>query len=289
MNIDPFTAVRIENRRVIRERLCEIAETQRVRILFAAESGSRAWGFPSKDSDFDVRFIYARKMSDYFSLHVEFDRDVYDPKPTDEYDIVGWDLRKALQLFLRSNPALYEWMQSPIEYDDVLMPALGMSLPAGLGLPITFGDSLRALFATYHSNKNAAHHYRSMAKRNVKAYLNGAQVTLKKYLYVLRPLLAALWVEQRGTVPPMQLYDLCDLVKGRIDLMLAIDDLVARKIAGDELGKGEPIPVLHEFVLREMARLDETEIRGEPLDWMADRTKVEDLNRFFRIAVSEAW
>ena len=105
-------AVRAE----VARRLRQIEAEEGVRIFYACESGSRAWGFPSKDSDYDVRFLYAHPRPWYLSIDVERKRDVIERPITDEIDLGGWDLRKALQLFRKSNPPLLEWLQAPIIY-----------------------------------------------------------------------------------------------------------------------------------------------------------------------------
>src|SRR5450755_2879949 len=90
----------------IKQKLYELETNQNIRILYACESGSRAWGFPSPDSDFDVRFIYARTTNDYLSIHEI--KDVIDLPVNEVLDIGGWDIKKALKLFLKSNAPLYE-------------------------------------------------------------------------------------------------------------------------------------------------------------------------------------
>jgi len=102
----------------ILQKLLELEQAENIKILYACESGSRAWGFASPDSDFDVRFIYARKVNDYLTI-----TDLPDNVglPVNEVlDIDGWDLKKALRLFLKSNSTLYEWLQSPIVYKEKL-------------------------------------------------------------------------------------------------------------------------------------------------------------------------
>jgi predicted nucleotidyltransferase len=104
-------ATRVE----IERRLERVEADEDVRILFAIESGSRAWGFASPDSDFDVRFIYCRRADWYYSVDVEDKRDVIEHPIAEDIDLNGWDLRKALRLLVRSNPTIVEWLQSPID------------------------------------------------------------------------------------------------------------------------------------------------------------------------------
>jgi predicted nucleotidyltransferase len=139
-----------------------------VKILYAAEAGSRAWDFASADSDYDVRFIYVRPISSYISIASR--RDVIEPKdlaPMGDIDLSGWDVIKALDLASRSNPALLEWLRSPIIYHE-------------LG---DFAPELRMITEQY-SAKQLLHHYSSMAKRQWMTYLNGTgeKIRYKKYL-----------------------------------------------------------------------------------------------------------
>ena len=103
-----------EKRTVILSQLKEIEAEEDVRILFAIESGSRAWGFPSPDSDFDVRFVYAHSEDWYLSVYPG--RDVIEKPLVDDWDVNGWDIRKAIGLLMKPNPVLLEWMSSPVNY-----------------------------------------------------------------------------------------------------------------------------------------------------------------------------
>ena len=147
-----------------------------VKVLFACESGSRGWGFASPDSDYDVRFIYVNRLSWY--LTVESGRDVIELPISGDLDVNGWDLRKALQ------PA------APVEPDAAGVAALADRLPRR-GRHVA---RLRALAETAFSAVRGYHHYVSMAKKNFREHLRAEEVRYKKYLYVLRPLLAARWI-----------------------------------------------------------------------------------------------
>ena len=171
-------------RKVISEKLQQIEIQENVRILHAVESGSRAWGFASPDSDFDVRFIYVRPR-DYY-LKLERTRDVLEFPINDLLDINGWDLQKALRLLHRSNPTLLEWFRSPVVYKET-----------------DFSHEFIPLMQNYFSSKRCLYHYLSMADVNYREYLRGEMVRAKKYFYVLRPLLACRWILRTNTPPPM--------------------------------------------------------------------------------------
>lgn len=225
-------------RRAIEARFDDIAREDQVRILFACESGSRAWGFESSDSDFDVRFIYIRNEDWYVSIDVERRKDVIERPIDDELDINGWDLRKALQLMGKSNPPLLEWLGSPIVYREIQ----------------PFTNELRELSKPFYSPRACLYHYLSMAKGNVREYLKGEEVRRKKYLYVLRPLLAVRWIEEFEGMPPTEFDKLVQAVVDDDALKNAIDGLVEQKRRGQEMDWGPRIPELTEFIESEMAR-----------------------------------
>lgn len=120
----PETMIDAGIQATIRNRLTDVARDHDVRIIFAIESGSRAWGFPSPDSDYDVRFVYAHRPDWYLSLRPG--RDVIELPIEGDLDINGWDLRKALNLMLKPNPVLLEWLSSPVRYlwDEAACAAL---------------------------------------------------------------------------------------------------------------------------------------------------------------------
>ncbi|MFB2595212.1 nucleotidyltransferase domain-containing protein [Paracoccus sp. p4-l81] len=206
-----------------------------VRILFAVESGSRAWGFPSPDSDYDVRFVYHHPRDWYLSLVPG--RDVIERPISDELDISGWDLRKALNLLLKPNPTLLEWLSSPIRYawDDAAC--------AGL----------RDLAARIGHRAACAHHYRQLALGQWRQHIDGQDhVAIKKYFYVLRPALALRWLRMRGDLVPMRLQDLMAGTDLPAPLAGAITDLVALKAQTREMGKGARLPDLDALILSEL-------------------------------------
>jgi len=255
-------------REEVERRLRQIEAEEGVRVFFACESGSRAWGFPSRDSDYDVRFLYAHPRDWYLSIDLERKRDVIERPILDEIDLSGWDLRKALQLFRKSNPPLLEWLQSPIIYREETAVAA----------------QFRGLIPVYYSPRRALYHYLHMARGNYKDYLKGEEVWIKKYFYVLRPLLAILWIEADLGAVPMEFDVLVEKLVAPPALREAIDDLLAVKRAGDEVGRGPRIPPISDFIRQELERLETKHVDAE-----AVKSDVEGLNVFFRDALDTLW
>lgn len=226
-----------EMRRVILERLDRVEAEHGVRVLYACESGSRAWNFASPDSDYDVRFIYVRPKDWYLSYDIERRRDVIEEPIVDTIDLSGWDLRKTLYLFTRTNGALLEWLRSPIRYRERGSAA----------------QQLRELAPTAIDMRALCFHYSHMARRNAREYLFCDQVRLKKYFYVLRPLLAIRHIEQGRGIPPVPFEDLVESVAPEA-LRSAVAGLLALKRASAELGLGAPIPEINDFIEREFER-----------------------------------
>src|SRR5216683_1681425 len=215
----------------IKQALRAIEEQEQVRILYACESGSRAWGFASHNSDYDVRFLYVHPKSAY--LRLDPPRDVIEQPIVDDLDINGWDIFKALRLLRKSNPPLLEWFFSPIVYLEN-SPSI---------------EALRTIARRFYSPTTLYYHYSRMAAGNYQQYLKGkTEVILKKYLYVIRPLLALLFLEQWHRLPPTNFLETLAQVQLQEEVRERIHDLVARKLVGDELGTGAPYVLLNIFI-----------------------------------------
>jgi uncharacterized protein len=242
--------------------LTQLATVEQVRVLYACESGSRAWGFPSQNSDYDVRFIYVRPRNWYLAIDSAQQRDVIERPITDELDISGWDLRKALQLLRKSNPPLLEWLHSPIVYyqeNDVR-------------------QRLRQLALQYFNPQACQNHYLSMARNNYREYLRAETVWIKKYFYVLRPLLAINWLESRPGFPPLEFSVLVEALITSPLLKAEIDELLARKKAGEELAQGPRNPIISAFLEQELVRLEQVKLPPT----LPERD-LAPLNEFFRM------
>jgi predicted nucleotidyltransferase len=205
-----------------------------VKVLFACESGSRGWGFASPDSDYDVRFIYVNRLSWY--LTVEPGRDVIEHPISGDLDVNGWDLRKTLQLLRQSNPTLLEWLRSPIVYREEADAAA----------------RLRTLAEEGFSAVRGYHHYVSMAKKNFREHLRGEEVRYKKYLYVLRPLLATRWIRHGRGVPPMRFAALAEATLDDRRLLDEINRLLDVKMRAGEAATSPRWHGIHDFIEREL-------------------------------------
>ncbi len=248
-------------RELIVRKLRQIEKDYNVRVLLAVESGSRAWGFASPDSDYDVRFIYVRPEKEY--LRLEDVRDVIELPINDELDINGWDLQKTLRLLYRSNPTLFEWFSSPIVYVET-----------------EFADRFREIMTDYFSTKKSLYHYISMAESNYREYLKVEMVKAKKYFYVLRPVLACRWVMDRKTPPPMLFSELAEAELPDA-LRLEVERLLDLKMNSPEVKEIPRINALNEYLDRTIA-----EIKGKIAEIEDSSNSWERLNTLFLNTIS---
>lgn len=211
----------------------EIEEKEHVRVLHVIESGSRAWGFASADSDYDVRFIYVREKDFYLSLRNT--KDYIDWELNEVLDINGWDLKKALQHFHKSNAALFEWSNSPVVYKTTKEWQNLYNQTAG----------------RYFACKPALYHYYGTANKNYHAYLLDDMVKYKKYFYVLRPILACKWIEEKKCPPPVLFHELCHTML-EDDMKAAVTDLLAKKIKMSESDKGPKLEKINQYIERKL-------------------------------------
>lgn len=222
-------------RKKIKEQLRRIEDAENIKILLAVESGSRAWGFASPDSDYDVRFVYIRSLEDY--LRLDATRDVIELPIDDVLDINGWDLQKTLRLLHKSNPTLFEWFSSPIVYKKT-----------------EFSDKFCDLMTHYFSSKKTLYHYVSMAEGNYREYLKGDLVKAKKYFYALRPVLACQWILDRGTPPPMLFSELLK-TELPVELIDVVNQLLELKMNSPEIKLIKRISEINEYLDESIPRI----------------------------------
>lgn len=244
-------------REEIDEKLNEIEQKERVKVLYAVESGSRAWGVESPDSDYDVRFIYVRSREDY--LRLDEPRDVIEWQLDDVLDINGWDLKKTLLQFHRGNATLFEWANSPVVYKTTELWKY-------------IYENCRG----YFSGKAALGHYYGTANSTFEQFLRGEQVKYKKYVYALRPLLACRYIEKYGEIPPVRFEELLkmDMEKG---LAAEIAEMLRIKAACGESDLKPRMPGIQKYIedeLQKYGRLSKHMPDDRTKDW-------EGLNRVF--------
>lgn len=265
MTAVPHDPIAPDVRRVIENRLAAIEAEEGARVLMAVESGSRAWGFPSPDSDYDIRFIYVRPRDWYLSLTPG--RDVIERPILDEIDLNGWDVRKALTLLLKSNAVVSEWIESPIRYrpDD------------------PFVAKLAALADDLLNPRALACHYAKSGTTAADRWLDGdGDVAVKRYFYALRPALAIRAVRlDPSRRPPMNLHALIAASDLPPVLIEQIDLLVQAKARTNERANGARLPEIDALIRDELGRAADLPVR-KPRDRLVDRATdlfVELLNQ----------
>ena len=259
--------------------LAYIERTQNVHILYAAEAGSRAWGFESPDSDWDVRFVYVRPLNWYLNIsegrnvldsyhHMVQGTEFDDPL----LDITGWDLKKAFKMLRKSNPQLLEWLNSPIVYRNAYDSA---------------AKDLRTASENVLRMQPLREHYHGMAKGNFREYLQGEVVRYKKYLYVIRPLLAVTWVRLYATVPPVSFNELLNGVISTYDNWLALETSIKKlleiKRTSNEIDGAPADPVLHAWIEEQLA------LPSTPNDEPVSDYDLDDCFRVMLYNYSESW
>lgn len=251
----------------IKKELARIENECEIKILLAVESGSRAWGFASEDSDWDVRYIYIQNLDWY--LKIDDLKDSQEKILPNDLDLSGWELKKALKLFRKSNPPMLEWLRSPIIYQESFSTA----------------ETLREMSKTYFNPKSCMYHYLSMAKGNFKEFLQRDAVRLKKYFYVLRPVLACDWIKEQNSFPPMEFEKLLDAQVKDENIRREIDELLKRKIAGDEMKEEPKIEILNDFLEERINFYNdfvgEIETNEKP--------NTEKLDALFKKTIFEVW
>lgn len=199
---------------IIETKLAEIEKTHGIKILYSCESGSRAWGFPSPDSDYDVRFIYLCTLKDYLTIQPKKDHLSF--PINDELDICGWDISKVLRLITKSNTTPFEWLQSPVIYKENQ----------------AHKEKLWQLSQSYFCPRSNIHHYLGVARGAMETIQN-EYIKIKKLFYVLRPLLAARWCVERTSIVPMNILPLMNLLSGNLqEKILSLISLKATATEG---------------------------------------------------------
>ena len=224
--------------KIIQDQLRKIEEQNNVKILYAIESGSRGWGFESKDSDYDVRFLYVHPIEWY--LNVFEDSDIIEIPVDKVLDVNGWDLRKAMQLMYKSNAPLLEWLSSPIIYKQ----------------DQNFIKDLRCIAEKYFAPVSVIYHYINLAKKSFDGLLSADSIKLKKLFYVIRPILSCMWVETSNTIPPMNLQEMMKEVEIDNKIKKIIKDLVIVKTDSIESDTIEPPIELMEFLREKLDHYD---------------------------------
>lgn len=248
----------------IKDQLKKLKEKEGIKILLAVESGSRAWGFPSPDSDYDVRIIYIREREWYLSID--------DKKDTIDYfhgkllDINGWDIRKTLRLLRKSNATPFEWAQSPIVYEE----------------KDSFRRNLLDLAEEFFQPIHSLNHYKGIARNSYDKISSSGEIKLKKLFYVIRPILAANWIVTKGSIPPMDIDSLMRIIEDR-SIVSQIEELIKIKETVNEDYTYSIKPEIQRFIeyqFQILEGIDGLEKRAIPQTQILDSFYRSLLNKF---------
>jgi hypothetical protein len=246
----------------IQGELLRIAEDNNIRILYACESGSRAWGFASPESDYDIRFIFLHPTSWYLSVLPQDDgMDLFIDK---ELDINGWDIRKVLRLMMKSNITAFEWLQSPIVYQT----------------DEDFKAAIWSLSQHFFQARSSILQYLSLAGNSFRRISEESEINVQKYLYVMRPLLAAMWIAQHKSAAPMTFAELLPLLKPFSNIEAIVLELWEKALLSNEKDIIKPIQELDDFIQKEIVKCNNI---AEGMKESAVRTDM--LDAFFRMVI----
>jgi predicted nucleotidyltransferase len=252
----------------ITEALRKLETEKNIKILYSVESGSRAWGFESKNSDWDVRFFYIHNLDWYLSI--EDKKDTIEENLPGDLDLSGWEFRKTLRLFGKSNPPLLEWLKSPIIYLNDGVTA----------------EKLNGLEKEYFNNKSCLYHYYSMAKGTYRDHLQEEYVKIKKYFYVLRSLLACEWIKNRNEAPPVEFEKLVEGELKSESLKNEITRLVEKKKQSEEADPEKKTAELNDYI---NDRLEFYDMYIKGLPEKTDSSGFSKLNELFRSTLQNSW
>ncbi len=227
-----------------------LESSRNIKILFASESGSRAWGFPSPDSDYDVRFFYVKPIDWYLSLNES--KDTIDLGVNELLDINGWEIKKAMRLMKKSNMSPLEWINSTIIYYE----------------SNNFRKTIESFSNQCFSPIASMHHYLSMAKRFFDICNGEESVKLKSWFYGLRASLNCKWILEKDSIPPIQFREtLKSTIRDKtvVNKILNLIDLKATKDENFLFKKDEALLLLMKNCI-ENSQLKAKTLRGNTVD-----------------------
>lgn len=256
---------------IIVKKLKEIEKHYHVKVLLAVESGSRAWGFESASSDYDVRFIYIHSPEWYLSIDPQglgTKSDVIDYPIDENLDISGWEITKALRLFRKSNPTILEWLKSgPIYYQNQ-----------------EFVKNMHVLEKEVFNPVPSMHHYFNLAMGNYRKFFQGKEVKIKIYLYVLKSLLACMWIEKNNCFPPVQIQDLL-LLMDDVHVKQEVEQLVKLKHLGEEKVSFSNYTSTNKYIETKFLSIQQL----LSVQKIQQHNSTRQLNQLFRNILSSVW
>lgn len=247
----------------IEEKLHQLELEKKIRVLFSCESGSRAWGFPSPDSDYDVRLVYTHDIA--WHLQIGKTRDTIEQLQPGDIDLGGWELKKALTLFASCNLPLNEWLGSPTAYRETG----------------SFRTDVMNLIPEYFNGRKALHHYFSLAANTSKKELFGSEIRIKKLFYILRPVYACLWILRSHTMPPTTFPAMLQQGLAIRNIEAEIQEMMRAKETAIECDKVTLSPSFENWIQTSLTEIEEQTSEYPPPEKAPLLEPLNELLRFY--------
>ena len=251
----------------ILQKLTDTENKHGVKVIHAIESGSRGWGFAAKDADYDCRFIYVHPRDWY--LTVQDKKDFIEAEQNEVFDIKGVDISRALRFIVKPDCTIYEWLSSNEIYvcNEPLVKLL------------------KELTLDYFNPVPLNWHYLSLAKKMVGDIDSADEAKIKKYFYVLRPIVNLNYIAQHGKMPYMEYVRTLAESDTSLEIRMAIDELLSIKLASTEHHKIPKNQLLVDYFKTEIDKFEES-MKSIKHDKNRDYERVDAV---FRKIIEEAW
>lgn len=251
----------------ILEKLKNTQTKYNVKIPIAIESGSRGWGFSSKDSDYDCRFIYVHEKDWYLSV---LDKKDFIEYAADEvFDINGWDLKKVLKHIMKSNAVMLEWLMS----NEVYFKNESVN------------NKLLDVAKEYFNPTSVSYHYLNMAKKKMCDIKSENESKLKNYFYVLRPIACILFIDKYKEIPFMEYKNNLEKIDVRDDVLAEIYRLLEIK---PEVCESYKIPKNNLLIDYFDTVIEETEEKLKNIKFEKNRN-YDNIDNVFKEIIEMVW
>ena len=231
---------------IIKKKLDEIEKKHNIKIIYACEVGSKAWGSDSKNSDYDIRYIYISPKSHYLN---KVNNDTIKDELNDEFDIYGYDISKILESLKKQNYNIYEWINSPIKYKTSIT-----------------SEQLEQITSEHLTPQDLFQSYLNLSKNNYIQLIKKREIVdIKSYLLVLKTLLMSEYISNTGKFPPLNMQEIFNIqLNDNEDIREIANQLLLNKKNSPKKIAIEHIPVLESFIESKLSILNKKQLNREP-------------------------